>query len=291
MINQNEILNSALYSCEVYHSRMEKVNRKFSYKSFLFYIDLDELNIITKRIWLISHNRFNYFNFRDKDHLQLNESKVQSVRSQIEQFLSQNGIETLPKRICLLTNLCTLGYQFNPVSFFYCFDSDNKVFACIAEVNNTFGEMKLFLLDQKNLNKNTFNNRQKKHFYVSPFIDHDVDFDFHLQVPSNKLFNRIDNYKGNQKIFTATLSGTKQTLNNRNVLKFVLLFPLITLQVIFLIHFQALKLLILGIPYFKKEEHLNLQTNRLKKYEDRHLRKHKNREYGKDFNTTGQNQL
>jgi DUF1365 family protein len=270
---------------------MEKVKRKFSYRSFLFYIDLDEIDLITRKIWLISRNRFNYFNFRDKDHLQLDESKIQSIRSQVEQFLIQNKIKVFPKKICLLTNLCTLGYQFNPVSFYYCFDANNNAFACIAEVNNTFGEMKLFLLDNKNLRGNIFTKRQKKHFYVSPFIDHDVEFDFHLQVPSNKLYNKIDDYKDTQRIFSATLSGTKQVLNNRNVLKFVLLFPLITIQVIFLIHFQALKLLLLGIPYFKKEEHIGLQTNRLKKYENRHSRKHKNREYGKDFNTSAQNQL
>lgn len=286
MTNRIEIRNSALYSCDVYHSRTEKVERKFSYKSFLFYIDLDEIELIKKKIWLISHNRFNYFNFRDKDHLQLEEGKAKSIRSQIEEFLIQNDINIHPAKICLLTNLCTLGYQFNPVSFYYCFDDQNNVFASIAEVNNTFGEMKLFLLGPESLNQEVFTTRRKKHFYVSPFIDHDVDFDFYLKVPDKEIYNKIDDYKGANRIFTASLTGKRQALTNRNVLKYVFLFPLITLQVIFLIHYQAFKLLLLGLPYFKKEEHLDLQTNRLKKYEDRITRKLNKQEYGKDLNTS-----
>ncbi|NOU61182.1 DUF1365 domain-containing protein [Marinifilum caeruleilacunae] len=291
MKKNGKIVHSALYSCNVYHARMEKVNRTFSYRSFLFYIDMDEIQTIANKIWLISYNRFNYFNFRDQDHLQLDESKVQSTRSQIEQFLQENNIDIFPKRIGLLTNLCTLGYQFNPVSFYYCFDKDDKAFACIAEVNNTFGEMKLFLLTKDQLSSNTFSTRKCKNFYVSPFIDHDVDFDFNLEIPNDSLSNRIDDYRGSKRIFTASLTGKKQALTNWTVLKYVFLFPFITLQVIFLIHYQAFKLLLLGIPYFKKEEHLDLQTNRMKKFENRHTRKNRRKEYGKDFNTSAQNQF
>lgn len=288
MISKPKIENSALYSCEVYHARSEKLKRRFKYRTFMFYIDLDEFSAISNKIWLVSHNRFNYFNFRDKDHLQLKPGKVQSVRSQIESFLFQNDITQKPRKICLLTNLCTLGYQFNPVSFYYCFDENENAFACIAEVNNTFGEMKLFLLDSKSLERNVFKERKKKFFYVSPFIDHDVDFDFHLSVPDKELYNRIDDYKGDKRIFTASLQGKKSKLSNANLAKFILRFPIMTLTVIFLIHYQALLLLLKGVPYFKKNENIHLQQNRLKKYEERNK---KHQSYGKDINTTAQEQF
>jgi DUF1365 family protein len=291
MKKNGKIVYSAIYACEVYHARLEKVNRKFSYRTFLFYIDLDEIQSIENKIWLISHNRFNYFNFRDQDHLQFDESKVQSTRSQVEQFLQQNQLRIFPKRIGLLTNLCTLGYQFNPVSFYYCFDENDQAFACIAEVNNTFGEMKLFLLTRDHLDENIFSTRKIKKFYVSPFIDHDVEFDFKLEIPNNNLYNKIDDFRGTKRICTACLTGKKRALTNWMVLKYMLIFPFITLQVIFLIHYQALKLLLLGIPYFKKEEHLDLQTNRMKKYENKHTRKNRKQGYGKDYNTSAQNQF
>jgi DUF1365 family protein len=288
MISKYKIENSALYSCEVYHARSEKLKRSFKYRTFMFYIDLDEISAISKKIWLVSHNRFNYFNFRDKDHLQLKPGKAESVRSQIESFLKQNNIIQKPRKICLLTNLCTLGYQFNPVSFYYCFDENEIAFAVIAEVNNTFGEMKLFLLSSKSMEGNVFTARKKKYFYVSPFIDHDVDFDFHLSVPDKELYNRIDDYKDDKRIFTASLKGKKSKLSNVNVTMFILRFPLMTLMVIFLIHYQALLLLLKGIPYFKKNENIHLQQNRLKKYEERNK---KHQSYGKDINTTAQEQF
>ena len=42
-------------------------------------------------------------------------------------------------RIFLLTHLRYLGYGFNPVSFFYCFDRAERLQVVLAEVSNTFG--------------------------------------------------------------------------------------------------------------------------------------------------------
>ena len=38
----------------------------------MFYIDLDELEVLTKKLRWFSYNQFNLFSFRDKDHLELN---------------------------------------------------------------------------------------------------------------------------------------------------------------------------------------------------------------------------
>ena len=274
---EEHIINSSLYECEVFHSRMEKVHRSFRYKTFLFCIDLDELPVLSKTLWFVSHNRFNYFNFRDKDHLQLTKSgEARSVRFEVEQFLQKQGIHQHPSKIILLTNLCTLGYQFNPVSFYYCFDEENNTLGSIAEVNNTYGEMKLFYLGKENYSDGKFTDRKKKHFYVSPFIQHDVDFDFELSIPEKVFFNKIDDYKDGNRIFTASLRGKQLALNNRNVIRFMLRFPIITLQVIFLIHYQALKLYLKGVPYLRKNEHLDLQRDRLKKYEEKNKLTDKN---------------
>src|ERR1051325_1764796 len=115
-------MNSCLYRTKVMHHRLEPKQHRFHYNVFMFYIDLDEIGLLSKKILLISRNRFNVFNFRDKDHLQLpkeNPDKTKSIKEHIKDYLKQNGIGLKDEKIFLLTNLCTFGYQFNPVSFYF----------------------------------------------------------------------------------------------------------------------------------------------------------------------------
>ncbi|HXB13706.1 MAG TPA: DUF1365 family protein, partial [Bacteroidia bacterium] len=106
----------------------------------------------------------------------------------------------------------------------------------------------------------------KKYFYVSPFIDHDVDFAFQLALPSEKLNLRIDDYRNGKRFFIATLTGKKKELTGARLLEYTLRFPLITLKVIGLIHWNALILWLKKIPYHKKSDHDELQKDVLRKY-------------------------
>lgn len=81
------------------------------------------------------------------------------------------------------------GYAFNPVSFWYIYDSDHQLTKMILEVNNTFGERRMYLLDGSNVvpgtppavntqapimdltngGKSRFTDMWLKDFHVSPF--------------------------------------------------------------------------------------------------------------------------
>jgi DUF1365 family protein len=234
----------------------------------MFWLDLDEIDQIAKKYWLVSRNRFNYFNFRDADHVQLPADKPdtsKNVKQHIVDYLHSQGVKPSNPSIYLLTNLRTLGYQFNPVSFYFVYENGQAV-CCVAEVGNTFGEMKLYLLSKETLKDNEFTYQTKKYFYVSPFIDHDVDFAFHLQVPSDKLNLRIDDYRNGQRFFIATLTGKKKPLTQARLVAYSLRFPLITLKVIALIHWNALLLWLKKVPYRRKGDHTELQKDVLRKY-------------------------
>ncbi|MFY0652243.1 MAG: DUF1365 domain-containing protein [Cyclobacteriaceae bacterium] len=245
------------------HLRKDSLRRKFEYRVFMFYLDLDELETINKKIKIFGLNKFNYFNFRDSDHLQISTDSHASepgLKNQIITYLNQNGINQPVGRIMLLTNLATLGYQFNPVSFYFVYDDQDNPICSLAEVGNTFGEIKPYLIESSNLQNNTFIYRTKKLFYVSPFINHDVDFYFNLRLPDEKLKLRIDDYKEENRFFTATLEGKKEALNNKNLTLFAFLFPLITLKIIFLIHWEAFRIWMKKVPYLKKDELPELQV-------------------------------
>jgi DUF1365 family protein len=76
-----------------------------------------------------------------------------------------------------------LGYSFNPVSFWYIYDASKHLTMMVLEVNNTFGERRLYLLkaEEKATNESLpdgfeapakatkFTNAWVKDFHVSPF--------------------------------------------------------------------------------------------------------------------------
>ena len=202
------------------HYRLSPKKHRFNYNVFMFYIDLDEVEILSKRLWMFSKNKINFFSLRDNEHLQLpidNPDTSKSIREQISLYLSQNGVNIGKGRIMLLTNLNVLGYNFNPVSFYYCYDENNLALCVVAEIGNTFGEMKPFLLNKENLSENKYHLNTTKYFYVSPFIEHDTNFDFNLVIPDEKLNIRIDDYKNGERFFISTLTGTKKPINNSNL--------------------------------------------------------------------------
>jgi DUF1365 family protein len=251
------------------HNRLAPKPHRFHYNVFMFYLDLDEIDTLVKKHFMLSRNRFNFFSFRDNEHLQLpihDPDKSKSTKEHILNYLEQNG-QKAPQRIMLLTNLNVLGYNFNPVSFYYCYDKEEKPYCVIAEIGNTFGEMKPFLLTKENFDEEKFHLNTTKYFYVSPFIDHDTNFDFSLQVPAERLNIRIDDFKDDKRFFISTLTGDRKPLTNSTLLLYSLRFPFITLKIITLIHWNAMMLWMKKLPYHKKAANQELQRDVYRKTE------------------------
>jgi DUF1365 family protein len=265
-------MNSCLYKATVMHNRLKPKSHRFHYNVFMFYIDLDELDLLPQKFKMLSRNRFNFFAFKDKEHLQLpidNPDTSKTTKEHIVNYLKQNGFQFVDQRIMLLTNLNILGYNFNPVSFYFIINAENKAECAIAEVGNTFGEMKPYFLNSETLTGSRFHLNTTKYFYVSPFIEHDTVFDFNLVVPSDKLNIRIDDQKEGECFFISTLTGNKKPLTNLNLLIYSLRFPLLTLRIITLIHWNALLLWLKNLSYHKKSDNRHLQKDVYRKYEEK----------------------
>lgn len=247
------------------HSRLAPKKHSFWYHVYLFYLDIDELPELSQKLTWLSLNRFNLFNFRDKDHLQLPKEQPdprKNLREHLVAYLYLNGLELGRGRVMLLTNLAVMGYNFNPVSFYFCFDEHGAPLCAIAEISNTFREMKLFLIKKEEMNAGRFRQRIKKYFYVSPFIDLDTLFDFNLGIPDEKLDIRIDDYdqQGN-RFFKTALIGKRKPLTNKNLLSYFFSIPLIPLQVMVLIHWQAFLLWRKNLSFHRKGANQELQKD------------------------------
>jgi DUF1365 family protein len=259
-------MNSCLYECDVMHARFEPRAHRFSYRIFLFAFDLDEIPDLARRLRFFSVGQPNLYSYRDGDYLPLHEAGHNpagpaawpqpgaGLRERVATFAAAHGIDLTGGRVQLVTLPRVLGYLFNPVSFYFCFDRHGQPAAAIAEVTNTFREVKPFFLrpDADAAARGEFRLRVPKHFYVSPFSDVDVAFDFHLRLPGDRLSVRIDDLAGGRRTLTSTLTGARRDLTSGRLAWFTLKYPALTLRVITLIHWHALRLWLKRVPWFAK---------------------------------------
>jgi DUF1365 family protein len=179
-----------------------------------------------------------------------------SLKDRVVAYAATHGVDLQGGRIVLVTLPRVFGYLFNPVSFYFCYDRHGAPAAAIAEVTNTFREVKPFFLGGSCLSATTgggeFKLRLPKHFYVSPFSDVDVAFDFTLRTPGPRLSVQIDDYVGPDRTLTSTLAGPRRELTSGRLAWFTLKYPALTLRVIALIHWHALRLWLKRVPWFAK---------------------------------------
>jgi hypothetical protein len=234
------------------------LRNRFVYSVYLFYLDLEELDDLPRRLRLFSRNRFNLYSFRDADHLRITAG---DLRTNLVEYLRRNGVTDEVGRIMLLTNVRVLGYVFNPVSFYFCFDRAGQPLCAVPEVGNTFGEQKAYFMGSDTRTENGFRRQMLKMFYVSPFVDLDTTFDFHLRIPGERLQVQVDDLQDGERFFLSALTGVRKPLTDRALLYDFLRIPFITVKVIWLIHWQAMKLWLRKLPFRRKAEHPELQQD------------------------------
>jgi DUF1365 family protein len=246
-------MNSCFYECDVFHRRLRPKQHEFLYRVFYFYLDLGELVEAARKLKVFGVNRPNLYSLQDKDHFQYG-AGVRPIADNVREFLQLSGCPLEPDgSIRMLFFPRFFGYVFNPITIYFCFKADGTPHASVVEVGNTFRELKPYLVPRAADGKCDFEIRVPKEYYVSPFSPVDLDFHFRLHLPDEKLRVLIDDYDAEGKVLLSILTGQRRELTFGNLAKFTVKFPFITLKVIGLIHWQAFRLWLKRIPFFRKE--------------------------------------
>jgi DUF1365 family protein len=247
-------VRSALYTGQLTHARSEPRENVFSYRVSFFLLDLDELPELDRRLGLLAVNRRGVVSFRDADHFA---DPRRTTKENVLALLAGQKIDLAGGHVLMLAQLRVLGYVFNPVSFFYCYDADGQLAAIVSEVSNTFGERLPEVLSPANQvpsrNPSAVSFTHDKRLHVSPFLGLDQSYRYFFSEPGERLYARIDVFERNgSRPLVATLTGERRELTNASLTRTLLAYPLMPARVTALIHWQALRLFLKRVPFHHK---------------------------------------
>ncbi|WP_223163924.1 DUF1365 domain-containing protein [Mycobacterium simiae] len=230
----------AIYRTTITHSRQAPVHHAFEYRSYSWYVDVDELPRLPR--WLRP-----FAQFRAADHF--TGPPHAALRDRLEALFADRGVALPAGRITALLQARVLGYVFNPLSIFWCHDRDGQVRHVVAEVHNTYGGRHAYLLPPADSPVVT-----AKKFYVSPFNavegyyvvraprpDNDVDVTVSLHREHPRAFAECPE-------FVANLRGTRRPATPKEVAFLHVIAPLAPFVVAARIRIQGIRLWLRRVP-------------------------------------------
>ncbi len=230
-------VGAGIYVGSLRHRRFSPVPHAFTYPVFMVLLDVDRLGELMATSRLTSWNRFNWATFDDRDHLG---DPSRPLRERLADDAARRGVALPEGRILLLTHLRYLGYCFNPVSFFYCFDADDHLQLVLAEVNNTFGGSQTYWVRP--------HDRAPKSLYVSPFLQMDLEYVFDFATPGESLVAHMETRNAGGTLVDATLRLDRRAWTAHEIRRALMRHPVMTVSVIAGIHWEALRLWWKGVP-------------------------------------------
>ncbi len=182
-----------IYRSTVTHTRRSPLKHRFRNATHLWLVDLDDLPDVGRLAALLG-------SFEARDHLG---DPSGTIRENVEALLAGEGIRVAGGRILMAANARALGYCFNPISVFWCFDAAGHHAATVVEVHNTYGDRHAYVVHPDATGRALVG----KQMYVSPFHGTDGHYELVVPVPTDRLQISVRLVTTDGAVFDASLNG------------------------------------------------------------------------------------
>ena len=237
---------------QVRHTRLQPAHHAFAYPTYFLMLPMRHLR--AHGSGKLAVNRPALLSFQDRDHGDGRAPEHGGALAWLDELLQREGILDATGEAWLQTYPRVLGHTFKPVSFWYCHTTCGDLRAIVVEVNNTFGERHCYLLHAPRYGAEL---SADKVFHVSPFCDVQGSYRFRFMRTTHEGVERIvarvdhDDAGGNPLIETS-LSGALEPVTPASLRRALVRYPALTLGVVARIHWQALRLWLKKVPFWRK---------------------------------------
>lgn len=256
-------LQSAIFEGTVRHRRLGASPHEFTYKVFMMYLDLAELDRVFARTPFWSARRPSLAWFRRADYMMPEgvSKEEPSLDSAVRRFVATETGEALYGPIRLLTNLRYFGYQINPISCYYCFDTEENLRYIVAEVTSTPWHERVRYIIPAEPGQRHQSHRFAKRMHVSPFMPMQMTYHWRSRTPGTSLSIHLQNWRDGEQAFNATLGLRRVEISARALNRLLLQHPFMTVKVGLAIYWQALRLFSKRVPLFTHVSIANSTTD------------------------------
>jgi DUF1365 family protein len=249
---------------QVQHTRLRPARHAFRYPTYFLMLPMRTLAQQPDAWGGVAHNRTGLVSFFDRDH----GTGQGSALAWFESVLDSEGLLAhADGEVWLHTYPRVAGYAFKPVSFWYAHRRDGSLLAALAEVNNTFGERHCYLLCGPDLAWGR-ELMADKVFHVSPFCAVAGDYRFRFlrtgpalatgsvsaQAAAERTVARVEHHDAHGPLLLTSVSGCLEPATLARVRRAFFGMPMMSLGVVFRIHWQALQLAVKRVPFFRKPQ-------------------------------------
>ena len=154
---------------------------------------------------------------RAEDHFAADDTRP--LPAKIRTFLDAQQVPWTAHRVLMLANARSLGYVFDPLTTFFCFDAAGHLEGVLAEVHNTYGERHCYPLSASDEGGASVD----KEFYVSPFFAVEGRYDIRTRLTGSQVAVTISltqtTDQGEENVFTAAVHGDLQPATRGRVIR------------------------------------------------------------------------